>query len=255
MDDTQPQGSAFQEPQEQLTKKERRELRRQEKTEAASHSSRRRRVRSLGIWAVVALVVGGSIWTLIRFSGSGSGGQTANLLSAVSADDWVQGQADAKMVLVEYGDYQCPACAAYHPIVEQLLEEFGDQIAFVYRHFPLRSIHRNADLAAQAAEAAGKQGKFWEMHARLYENQRDWADKVAPRDIFEGYGDSLDLDREQFLRDLDSNGIKERVARDLAQANQMGLRGTPTFFWNGRQIANPSNYDAFRDLISRDLNP
>ncbi len=253
MDDVQPQESK--ESREPLTKREPRELRRQEKIEAVVDASRRRRVRSAATWLAVLLVVGGSVWALVRFGGKNSGGQTASLIDAVSADDWVQGKADAAFALVEYGDYQCPACAAYHPIVERVVGEFGDRIAFAYRHFPLRSIHRNADLAAHAAEAAGKQKKFWEMHAKLYETQRNWADALNAREIFVGYGESLGLNREQFVRDLDSQDVKDRVDQDLASAHQAGLNSTPSFFWNGKKINTPRSYDDFRALINRDLNP
>ena len=238
-----------------FTKKERRELRRQEKIEAATDTNRRRRMRSVGIWLAVAVVVGGSVWAFTKFGGAGSAGQTASLLEAVSADDWVRGRLEAGVVLVEYGDYQCPACAAYHPVVERLVGEFGDRIAFAYRHFPLRSIHRHADLAAQAAEAAGKQGKFWEMHAKLYENQRDWANTAGAREIFIGYAESLELNRDEFLRDLDSRETKDRVEQDLASAQRLGLSGTPSFFLNGKRIDNPRTYDDFRTLINRSLTP
>lgn len=248
-------GSSEGQAPEGLTKKERRELRHQEKMEVASDINRRKRVRSVGIWLAVAVVVGGSVWAFTKFGGAGSGGQTASLLGAVSADDWVRGTAEAKAVLVEYGDYQCPACAAYHPIVERLVEEFGDRIAFAYRHFPLRSIHRHADLAAQAAEAAGKQGKFWEMHAKLYENQLEWANTSGAREIIIGYAESLGLNRDQFLQDLDSREAKDRVEQDLASAKRLGLNSTPSFFLNGKRIDNPRTYDDFRNLINRSLAP
>ena len=113
----------------------------------------------------------GATWGMAQLASSGS--KPALLTSAVSDSDWVKGNRSAPVVLVEYSDFQCPACAASAPLVKQLTEEFGNKIAFVYRHFPLPQ-HKNAYPAAQAAEAAGKQGKFWEMADLIFANQTKW---------------------------------------------------------------------------------
>lgn len=176
--------------------------------------------------------------------------QTAALLTASVVDsDVFKGGKDASVVLVEYADFQCPACAVYHPIVRKLEEEFGDNLKFVFRQFPLNAIHKHADLAARASEAANLQGKFWEMHDLLFEHQSDWVKSEDALSIFTQYALSSGLDKEQFLRDLEAPGVKEKVARDLKSGWDSQVKGTPTFFLQGKKIVNPPSYDAFYRLI------
>src|SRR3989338_2093696 len=112
-------------------------------------------------------------------------------LLKIIENDWVKGNKEAKVTLIEYSDFQCPACGAYYPVVKQLNEEVGDKIVIAYRNFPLRQVHQNAQIAAQAAEAAGKQGKFWEIHDMLFENQKEWSSYVNAKEIFIKYAQSL----------------------------------------------------------------
>jgi protein-disulfide isomerase len=165
--------------------------------------------------------------------------------------EWHKGNPEAKVQLIEYSDFQCPSCAFYEPIVQQLITDLEDQIYFTYRHFPLRSIHFNADLAARAAEAAGVQKKFWEMHDLLFENQSEWANNDA-RKHFEGYALELNLDLDQFNKDIDSNEIKDKVKNQEKSALSMGALGTPTFFVNGDMISpNPQTLDEFKLIINQ----
>lgn len=233
-----------------LTKKELRDLKKQQKIAEREKQEKVKQARSFATWASVFVLIVGSVWGLVQFGGGSSDDSGAALLiKSISASDWFAGNRDSKVVIVEYGDYQCPACAAYHPFTKKLTEEFSSNIAFVYRHFPLRNIHRYANLAAQAAEAAGKQGKFWEMDDLLYANQESWKDSNDAEKIFISYAESLRLDPNQFQTDLKSEVIKAKIEADFQSGLKANVRGTPTFFINGKSIKNPLSYDEFKRII------
>jgi protein-disulfide isomerase len=241
-----------------LTKKERRALRRQEKEEEKNRQQKSRKARILSIWVGVALLVGGGILGMVWLAGKDSGGLSnneASLVDAVNASDRIKGNTEGQVELVEYSDLQCPACKSYYPLVKQLVEEFSRDVKFVYRHFPLKQIHPNAELAARASEAAGQQDKFWEMHDLLFERQSEWSHSSnnTARDQFIGYAISLELDRETFENDLDSDIVKEKVDNDYQSGVSAGVVGTPTFFVNGEKITNPAGYDAFRDIVQQEI--
>lgn len=168
--------------------------------------------------------------------------------------DKFKGSPNAKVLIVEYSDFQCPACRAYYPLVRQMVQEFGSEITFVYRNFPLTNIHFNAEFAARAAEAAGKQGKFWEMHDLLFEKQSEWSNASNITELFESYARLLGLDIEKFKTDWVSREIKEYVRIQRRHAIEIGIEGTPSFFINGRQIQNPSSVDEFRKAIRDSIN-
>lgn len=188
-------------------------------------------------WSVAVLALG--LGAILFFSGGKSSQSPALLLDEVGEGDRTRGIPGSRVILVEYGDYQCPACSTYHPIVEEVLAEYGGRITFVYRHFPLRQIHRQADLASRAAEAAGIQGKFWEMHALLYERQRLWADSLSAKERMAAFARELGLNEERFLADFDSEAVRDKVENDLQGGIRSGVRGTPTFFLNGRELQDP----------------
>ena len=208
-------------------------------------------MKKLLIWAILILGLAGATWGMAQLASSPSG-QPATLASAVSDSDWVKGNRDAKVVLVEYSDLQCPACASYAPLVNTITEEFGDKIAFVYRHFPLPQ-HKQAELAALAAEAAGKQGKFWEMADLIFVNQTNWAGQSNARETFVSYAQLLNLDMNRFGTDLGSPELKKEVENDYLSGVQSRVDSTPTFFLNGVKIQ-PRNYDEFRELILQEIN-
>jgi len=144
------------------------------------------------------------------------------------------------VVLEEYGDYQCPPCGQLYPELKQIEQEYGNQVQIVFHHFPLMKIHKNALLAARAAEAARNQNKFWEMHDRLYRNQKEWAELEDPRPVFTSYAHQLNLNVEQFSRDLESNQIDQRISADIQRGTSLGVTGTPTVFLDSRLV----NYQA-----------
>jgi protein-disulfide isomerase len=141
------------------------------------------------------------------------------------------GNPKASVSLVEFGDFECPHCAHAHPLVKQLLNEMGDQIHFVFRHFPLQEVHPHAYHAALAAEAAGKQGKFWEMHDLIYENQPALNDRLLLELAL-----ALGLDMEKFEKDWNSKEAEAKVDADIESGVRSGVNGTPTFFVNNTPL-------------------
>jgi protein-disulfide isomerase len=152
----------------------------------------------------------------------------SRLTPPVSQRDHVLGPADARVTLVEYGDYECPHCGALHPVIEAARKAFGGNLRFVFRHFPLRSSHPHALAAAKAAEAAGEQGRFWEMHHRLYQQQTQLEDE----DLL-GHARAIGLDVARFERELAARTHEVRIREDLASVTQSGAKGTPSLFING----------------------
>ena len=134
------------------------------------------------------------------------------------------------VVLEEYGDYQCPPCGQLYPDLKQIEKEYGDQVQIVFHHFPLMKIHKNALLAAHAAEAARNQNKFWEMHDLLYRNQKEWSDLADPRPVLITYAKQLGLNIDSFNRDLESNQIDQKITADIQRGTAQGVTGTPTVF-------------------------
>ena len=154
-----------------------------------------------------------------------------SLKPAVSKTDHAQGNLDADLVIIEYGDYQCPYCGAAYPILKELMKEFGSQIKFVFRNFPLSEMHEYARAAALAAEAANLQGKFWEMHDAIYENQEDLNEAFLLE-----LAEKLKLDLPKFKKDIDSTELADRVDADFESGVVSGVNGTPSFYVNGKKF-------------------
>lgn len=154
-----------------------------------------------------------------------------SLKPSVSNADHTQGNSDASLVIVEYGDYQCPYCGAAYPVLKELMKEFGDQIRFVFRNFPLSEMHQYARTAALAAEAAALQGKFWEMHDAIYENQAHLDDGLPLK-----LAEKLGLNIPQFKADIHKQELAEKVDTDFESGIISGVNGTPSFFINGNKF-------------------
>lgn len=165
----------------------------------------------------------------------------------------VKGEATISATLVEYSDFQCPACAAYYPVIKQINKDFGDKLRFVYRYFPLRNIHKNAEISSIAAEAAARQNKFWEMHDLLFENQTEWSNLQDPRGKFKEYAKFIGLDMEKFQNDLNSKEVKDKVEADYQNGLSLKVNATPTFFLNDQKITNPRTYEEFKIKIEEVL--
>jgi protein-disulfide isomerase len=151
--------------------------------------------------------------------------------------DHTQGSPDAPIMLLEYGDYECPFCGQAQPIMKAIQERLGDSLCFAFRHFPLANVHPHAEHAAEAAEAAGAQGKFWEMHDTLFENQQALEDEFLAE-----YAAALGLDEERLIREVTSEAYAQRIREDFKNGVRGGVNGTPSFFINGER------YDGARGL-------
>lgn len=163
--------------------------------------------------------------------------QTANSQDGNIADH-VYGNTKSKVIFINYGDYQCSACGVAHPQIKSIVEEYKDKIQFVFRNYPITSLHANAKAAAGAAEAAGMQGKFWQMHDILYEKQSDWDSLSGSErsDKFTSYAKDLNLDINKFNTDIASGDVTKKINYDAAIATKINITGTPTFYLNGKML-------------------
>ena len=173
----------------------------------------------------------------------------------LKTSDHIKWSPKKKNILVEYSDFQCPSCKSAHDFLKTV-EASGSadfditkKVTFVYRYFPLYQIHDKAKISAYVAEAAGIQGKFWEMSDLLFDNQQSWSASNDPqKEYFLNYAKELKLNIDQFKKDSDSTDVKNRVAEDLREAEQIGVNSTPTFFLNGQKV-DVNSYDEFKSLL------
>lgn len=210
------------------------------------------------LWGGTLLVLGGLVYALAWASSRQGGGpatpSSTQAAPAITKEDHIKGNPLATAVLIEYSDMQCPACRAYYPVVKRVAEELGTKVQVVYRNYPLERIHKNARLAATSAEAAGKQGKFWEMHDMLFDNQEAWSESSEAKKLIVGYAASLKLSLEQFEKDLADDAIKKKINTDLDGGTAVGVGGTPTFYLNGKKLeSTPPNYEQFKKQIEESL--
>ena len=209
----------------------------------------------VGMWALGFLALAGIVYGLIKLGENGAPAPSSDGDKAavpVAASDHVRGDRAASTVLIEYSDFQCPACGAFEPFVRQLSREFGSRLALVYRNFHLQQ-HQYSHDAAYAAEAADRQGKFWEYHDKLFDAQTQWSDNPNAAHLFEQYARELGLNVDQFKTDRGSAAVKTRVSDDQASGARAGVNSTPTFFLNGTHIQ-PRSLDELRDLVGQAVN-
>ncbi len=196
-----------------------------------------------------ALVVFGA---LIFFWSKGSN-TTADPTRLIRNDSYSIGPTDAKVTLVEFADFECPSCAAEHPIIDQYLKEYAGKVRFVYRYFPLPQ-HTHAYLAINFAEAAGAQNKFFEMGGAMFEHQDEWGQKPAdPTDLFVKYAKALGLDTAKMLPDIKSMKYNDKASRDLADGEALGVNSTPTLFLNGKKQVGILSLATLRELTDQAL--
>ena len=171
---------------------------------------------------------------------------TVGRVQSVSLDGApIRGRVDAPVTIVEFTDFQCPFCRRVHPTLVRLLEEYPDTVRLAFKHFPL-SFHQDAPLAHRASLAADRQGRFWEMHDKIFASSRDLS-----RSTLIEHAKSLDLDLARFTRDLDSEELFAQLEREVAEGKQLGVTGTPTFFINGRILSGAQPYQNFKALVER----
>ncbi len=225
------------------------------------------------IWFIVGFIVvvtAGAIIAGAYSSGTASSSNSntasstfvATTVPAISAADWSEGNPNAKVSLVEYGDFECPACGEYAPIVEQLVQNYSSTVRFVFRNFPLYTIHPFAGVSAQAAEAAGLEGgmaKYWAMNSLLYSKQSEWSlnASIAPGDLvgkyFDGYAQSIGLDVNTFNNDINATSVMQKIQADANSGNAAQIDHTPTFFVNLKQIQNPTSAADFESALNAAL--
>jgi protein-disulfide isomerase len=199
-------------------------------------------------WAIIGVIVivVGGILIFNKDDAKAPGGSSTKPTSHVAGE--------GSITLVEYGDYECPYCGAAYPVVKQVEEKYKDQVKFQFRHLPLLQVHKNAFVAARAAEAAGMQGKFWEMHDLLYQNQQNWSKASDPRSIFDQFATQLGLNVKQFKADSNSSKVNNLINADIAEFNKTGEQvSTPTFFLNGKKIQVNNTVEDFSKIIDAKL--
>ena len=201
-------------------------------------------------WAVIAIIV--VVFGGIVFFNKDEAKAPGTTNSSAQPTNHISGQ--GKLTLIEYGDYQCPYCGAAYPIVKQVADKYKDQMRFQFRNLPLLQIHQNAFAAARAAEAAGLQNKFWEMHDLLYENQQAWSPSSNPRPMFEQYAAQLNLDAAKFKSDSASKKVNDIINADINEFNKTGEQtSTPTFLLNGKKIQPKNTVEDFSKIIDAEL--
>lgn len=193
-------------------------------------------------WVIIGVITivlfGGAIWF------SSTAAEKNN--EGVFIQENVKGNEQAEVVLTEYSDFQCPACASFEPALEAVMAEYGDKIRFEYKHFPL-PIHPHAQSAAVAAEAAGMQGKFFEYHDALFADQQNWSSSASPAVLFVKYAQELDLDISQFKRHMNSSELRGKVQTEMNEGRALVVTGTPTFFLNGQKM----EINTFQDFATQ----
>ncbi len=193
-------------------------------------------------WAIIGvllIIVVGAI--LVSNNKNNSNKATSN----VAPTNHVEGKGSSGVKLMEYGDYECPICEMYYPVVKQVQAQFNDQIYFQFRNLPLTSIHQNAFVGARAAEAAAMQNKFWKMHDALYENQNSWAQSSDPSTAFTLYAKQLGLNVSKFQQDESSDYVNNVINADMSAFSKTNQQeATPTFFIDGKYVSNSKLVDS-----------
>jgi protein-disulfide isomerase len=213
-----------------------------------------------GILAGIAIVLGGIFFFTNNHKASTPGSATGTLTNHV------EGSGSTGVKLVEYGDFQCPACGSYYPLMKQVFDKYQSQIFYQWRNFPLFQIHQNAMAGARAAEAADMQGKYWQMFDKLFQennqyynaqqqgqNYPTWISSPTPLNQFTDYASELGLNTTKFKQDYASKTVNDRIQADLKEGNRLKVQSTPTFFLDGKQISNPTTLDAFSKVIDAEI--
>jgi protein-disulfide isomerase len=208
----------------------------------------------IAVIAIIIIVFVGIFAISSHKSSNGSGS------SASTLTEHTEGQGKDGVTLVEYGDYQCPYCGEYYSTVKQVQSQYSQQITFQFRNFPLVSIHQNAFAGARAAEAAALQGKFWQMHDLLYEQNQlyynsgqkysTWIGASDPTTYFDQYAQQLGLNVTQFKSDYSSTKVNDLITADMNEGNSLGIDATPTFILDGKQISVNNSVSAFDTVIN-----
>jgi protein-disulfide isomerase len=228
-----------------MNKKEhQREVREQKKAAAQAASERK-----AGMMKMIYMGLGVLVASAILISVLRGVVQPTPSVDEVVAADHVKGNPDAPLTIVEYSDFQCPACEVQYKSIKEVWAPIKSSVRFVYRHFPLTNIHPHALTAAYYSEAAAMQGKFWEMHDLMFENQNRWSGVKEIEPVFDGFVKQLGLDAEKFAIDLKSDAVKSKVASDMQSAKKAQASATPSLYLNGELMTGVREADALKAAI------
>lgn len=207
-----------------------------------------------GPWIAGALVTIALVVGIVMFDSKANAPAPTTIpadVATIKDGEWIEGDAKAPVTLIEYSDFQCPACGAFYPMIKKLLQEKAGTVRLVYREYPLVALHPNGLAAAHAGEAAGLQGKFFEYHDQLFEHQTEWSPEKDPTGKFDDYAKTVGLDVSRFDADRTSDAVDNAINDDRKSGDSIGVSGTPTFIVNGERISqNPQSYDALVKLIT-----
>jgi protein-disulfide isomerase len=212
----------------------------------------------IGIGVVTLILVAVAVFSLGGSKGLGGTDDTTDqtpkdIKTLIKSDSHVEGPANAKVSVVEFGDFQCPACGSAYPVVTQIEGNYKGKIKFVFRNYPL-PVHKNAKVAAEAAEAAGAQGKFFEMYHKLYDNQKAWSDSNdALNEFFVVYAKDIKLDVNKFTSEVKASKYANKIQNDMNDGNAVGVSATPTFYINGVAQVGGLPYDDFKKKVDEAL--
>ncbi len=226
-----------------------------------THSPSKGKKKNNGALVVIIslLVIVGILFGLNSFLSSKNKKDTF-LITKISDAGYTFGQQDAKFKLVEYADFQCPACSLFSPILHEVVNNINSKygsstISLTFKYFPLVSIHSNALLSTYSAEAAKNQSKFWEMHDILFANIEEWGEALDAKSKIEGYARDMGLDMAKFIQDRDSQNTKDIATNALREATKLGLNHTPTIFLNGEELQNvPLSADSLQNILEEKIN-
>ena len=210
------------------------------------------------IIAVVLVAAVAATWMLLRSQKSDNQANNAPPTPATDTPGaeppHVRGNPNAPVTMEEFADFQCNACGAYYPELKKIETEFGDRLRVIFRERPLVPPHEHALMAAQAAEAAGLQGRFWEMHDKLYENQKTWSEAKDLVPLFVDYARQIGLDTDRFMKDINGEAVATRIFQDGKRVHALGVNSTPTFFINGKEAKDDQwKPDGLRAMINQAL--
>jgi protein-disulfide isomerase len=205
---------------------------------------------------IVLIAAAGGTWIFMRSSKQGTVTQSPTpepgALPPGAEPPHIRGNPNAPVTLEEFGDFQCGTCGFYSGELKKIEAEFGDQLRVIFRENPLQPPHEHALMAAQAAEAAGLQGRFWEMHDKLYENQKTWSEARDITPLFVGYAKDLGLDTDRFMKDLNGEQVAQRVFQDGKRSHALNVQSTPTFFVNGKEAKDDQwKPEGLREMIKQ----
>ncbi|MBU0597763.1 thioredoxin domain-containing protein [Patescibacteria group bacterium] len=234
---------------ERLTKRQRRELKKQQRRE---EQEKRLRSKKMSRWLVIVIILaaigGGTYWT-VNLSNTNN---SSDNIDSGAIDNPRIGPEDAKVVITEFSDFSCPACAEAAPTVKQLTEEYGDQIALVFNGFNLR--HDWSEKSLEAGECAHKQGKFWALHDLLFTSQKEWSSNDEAINLFKQYAEEAGLNTEEFISCLDNDEMSDEVKRDTNVAADNKVDATPTFRINDQILVGAKSTEEFKEIIDQELN-